>query len=248
MSLASYLTLPENQNGKSCTGGYGDTDEEFTLVSNAPFSAVKTITFWGLSGTFRGIRIQFYDDTSVYTAGTMSGSDSVSCTFGPGETLTGDIKLSDNDKGTHLGYFYAETNAGTKCEAGDDSRTKYLYPTGGGFFGGLHGAAGDQINHAGPILWKTIDKVVLSQISYPDFDTRSKVVSPSLISEHTYCNEADEEMPFESFTQTTELSTGTESCFTLGGTFEFGQSYQFEATVNVPTLGSARALQVRNGN
>lgn len=79
----------------------------------------------------------------------------------------------------------------------------------------------------------------LSRIHRADFDTRSKVVSPSLISEHTYCNEADEEMPFESFTQTTELSTGTESCFTLGGTFEFGQSYQFEATVNVPTLGSA---------
>lgn len=245
-NLPSYLTKPKSQVGSGCIGRYDG--DEFTLTSNvAEYSIVQSIEMWRGDerdqGGIAAIRIFFFDDPNPYLVGSTLGKTYLDkCTFQPGETLTDDLILSGNGEGYRLGYFKVTTSFGNTCEFNEDkegNNDKYLFPTDGGFFGGLFGMADNEIYNAGPIVWKKIESVTVSNVAYPTLETDISAVSPDELLTQELCN--DTPQPFESaaLEYGVEYYTGSSTCFSLEVSFLIGQTYTFEASVEIPELGSA---------
>lgn len=238
-SLASYLVKPTATDNYECVGGCGNSGEEFTMTSDsADQSVVKSISFWngGDRGGFAGIRIIFFDDSDDYTVGTASGDYDAHCEFAPGEALTGDLRISGNTDKSIITYFKAETSNGQTCEAGnEDKGNMHLFNTNNGFFGGLRGSAGEQVNQLAPILWKPIESVVLSQVSYPSFTEQMIQPNPESVF-RTYCNKGPAPEDFGTLTQAKEITVGRQKCWSVSAGVEFGVGYSFEASVQAPQV------------
>jgi len=237
--LPSYLEIPEAlEDGTHCVGGCGNDGQEFrTISSNAPYSAVKEISFWngGERGGFKAIRMSFFDDSQSYTLGSPTEDWDSHCTFAPGEMLTGDLTISGNTDKSIVTYFHVQTSHMNTCSAGnEDKGYKYLFPTRGTFLGGLRGSAGDQINQLAPLFWKPILKVELSAPDYPTFQERG--LEPQEIISRPRCNSLPIPESVARETITNAYTTKRTKCWKVSAGFEFGVSYTYQKQITVPEV------------
>jgi len=242
MAPFSYERLPRNDAGGGCVGGCGGGAFSF----HKDGGIVRKISVWwnphvDKNSGIKAIRISYFDDPNVHVAGnpTYKGAQYKEINFNPGETIKGDVALSGNGFGTRLGYIHFETSGGQKFEAGQNSHTKYLFDSGGSFISGIGGGAGEDVDVLYFYFWKPIRSLYFLNINYPTLASLTKVKSPAVIAEKTYCNDNSEPRPTAGESEETTVTIGHDSCFTATFTETFGGSIQVKS--GIPVLGEVKA-------
>jgi len=241
VDLETYEHWPSNDAGGGCVGGCGGSD----FYHHQPKGVVRSLTVWynghvDENSGVKAIRLEYFNDLNTYVYGhSEAGPSSKTIRFQPGETIVGDVTLSGNGFGSRLGFIQFSTSAGQHFAAGQDSHTKYLFPSGNSFISGVAGKSGWDIDQLAFIFWKPLKGLQYLDISYPTLDSLSKTKSPKVVASFNYCNDNDVERPFASSSRNVAETTGSDSCFTASFSETIGASLTVEASI--PDLADVSA-------
>lgn len=242
IDLEAYERWPFNSAGGCVVGGASGS----VFYYHQPRGVVRSLTVWWTSNNHdensgvKAIRLEYFNDLNPHVFGhPEDGPLHKSIRFQVGEKIAGDVTLSGNGWGSRLGFIKFSTSAGQDFQAGDDSRTKYLFPSGNSFISGIVGLRGSDINALAFIFWKPLEALQLLDISYPTLDTQSKITSPTVVASFDYCNDNGVSRSFGSSVRKVEEKTGSQSCFTD----EFSNTVGVSLSVggSIPLLGDASA-------
>lgn len=206
---------------------------------------IETITLWWSGHIVKGVKLTWFDgnEASFKHIAPWESVNVKSFTFHRGERLVGDVVLGWApsqvfgvvlDGLDRFCYIKFSTSDNRTFEAG--SRYWSLsVPSGDSFIAGVTARTTDGILGFGLIMFKPILGLTLDSVSYPTLDVVTKVKAPKVIRKETYCN--DNSVPRMTHAKAFEakVTHGKKSCFKLGGSFSYGQTYKVEA--GIPKFG-----------
>lgn len=213
-----------------CIGGGGGVPFQIREFRQT----VRQIRAWtgGARNGLRAIHISYFNGKQA-TAGTMPTSgDQGSYTFSVGEFLEDSIILGGNGIGTRTGYLEFRTNLGNHFRVGD-LHTPYISQADNGFFTGIYGQHGTDIDHMSLTVMKRVSSTRLQDVKYPTLSSYTGGLTPSIYTT-SFCNDGN---IIQSQTATFTKTIGTSRTWSVGVSMTYGTSLTvsggFPGIVNV---------------
>lgn len=207
-------------------------------LSMYPAGVVESIEVWHERRFWNALRVKWFNQWSEKEAGKRGGSRN-KFTFKRGEKVKGDIRVGTSTfLGGRFSYLKLSTDKGRTFEVGSGTENYYTMFSGNSFLSGFRGGGGSDIDALGIMMWKPIKSVSLIDVLYPKLDVQAKIQSPIEIGSRTYCNPNTYPSPHATVTVTKNVTEGTQACFSLGTSFEFGSSVTVSAGLPVFGVGA----------
>jgi len=213
-----------------CIGG--GTGSAFQIRQNE--QTVRQIRVWtgGANGAIRAILLSYFNGRQ-FSAGSLPASGATATfTFQVGEYLVDSIVLGGNGIGTRLGHISFTTSNNNRMSVGQ-LNTPYISQADNGFFTGVFGAQGTDIDHMSMAVMKRVRSSRLQSLNYPTLSSQTAGLTPQIY-RTSFCNDGN---LVQSQTATFEQTVGTSRTWSVTASMMIGSSVTvsggFPGIVNV---------------